>query len=630
MAAVKPRVVMRLDSAIERGYATVRDRVRRMVEPWSLPPRFPSPRFDVAFEPDQLIPMRDGVRLATDLYVPQGISAELPAILIRTQYDKEKFSPAANACEDRQVDAGVPAALASQGFVVAVQDLRGLFRSEGRYSLARHDGPDGFDTVQWLSRQPWCNGAVGTFGGSSLGITQLLLARHRHPNHRCAIAQASGGALGSADERHRHWEAWEGGTVKIGWLLAWFDRNGITDRSARLQRTAEELRAALWSLPVADMADRLGSPPTDWRDWVTRPPDDPAWGQFDFLTEEVVIDLPTLFVNTWHDTCPGDTIREFELFRRRAALPLVRDSQFLILGPGTHCQGEYLDEHGRVGELGYPSAAEFDYWGAYLAWFEHWLGDRPAVSPPSMPRAQYYLMGRNRWQSAVEWPIPGTHANRWHLRGVEPANTRLGGGRLSLLQPEGQEPADCFIYDPGDPVPGVGGAYGSLPAVDEVYLNGPADQASVELREDVLCYTSEALETKVTVVGLVKSVLFISSDAPDTDFTAKLVDVWPDGRVFDLCRGIMRARYREGFERQMLLQRDEIVRIEIDMQATAHTWLTGHRIRLEISSSEFPTCDRNLNTGQSNELTSEWRIARNVVHHSSTHASYLELPAIDE
>ncbi len=590
-----------------------------MVRPGFLPSRFPRPRFDVAFEPDHLIPMRDGVRLATDFYRPQSVAGRLPVILIRTQYGKAKFSPTAEARASQEYDAGAPIAFASQGFVVAVQDLRGLFGSEGHYSTARHDGPDGFDTVEWLSQQPWCSGAIGTFGASSLGITQLLLAQLRHPSHRCAIAQASGGALGAADERHRYWEAWEGGTVKIGWLLDWFDRAGMTDRSAPMTRTAEELHAALWSLPVADMADRLGCPPTEWREWVTRTPDNPAWRSFEFLTEETAIDLPTLFVNTWHDTCPGDTIREFELFRRRASSKLVRDSQFLIIGPGLHARGEYLDDDGSVGEMHYPGVTELDYWDAYLGWFRHWLHEEQ-LAPPSMPRVQYYLMGRNRWQSATEWPVRGTHTTRWYLRSVKPANTRLGAGRLSPWRPELSEPPDRFLYDPGDPVPATGGAY----------FGGPADQASVELRNDVLCYTSEQLDEELAIAGLVRAVLFVSSDAPDTDFTAKLIDVWPDERAFDLCRGIVRARYREGFDRQVPLREGEIARVEIDMQATAHVWLRGHRIRLEISSSEFPTCNRNLNTGESNELTSTWRVAYNTVHHCGAHASYLQLPTIDE
>jgi putative CocE/NonD family hydrolase len=589
-----------------------------MVKPYARLPGFPEPRFKVEFEPNHLVPMRDGVRLATDLYVPQGASGKLPTILIRTQYDRSQFSPQVGTGHDREPSTGVPAALASQGFVVAAQDLRGLFGSEGSYSLARSDGPDGYDTITWLAQQSWSNGAVGTFGGSSLGITQMFLAQHRHPNHRCAIAIASGGALGDAGERHRYWEAWEGGTVKIGWLLKWFDQYGMTDHSVPIPRAEEDLRSVLWSLPVADMADRLGSPPTDWRQWVTRTPDDPAWHDFEFLTERVLVDLPTLFVNTWHDTCPGDTIHEFELFRRRAASALARESQFLILGPGLHCLGEYLDEAGQVGELTYPGVTEFDYWGTYLAWFEHWLGEKPTV-PPAMPRAQYYLMGRGCWQSAPEWPIPGTRLTRLYLRGERPANTRLGGGHLSRQPPVTDEPTDHIVYDPGEPVPAVGGAH----------LEGPADQSTVELRDDVLCYTSDELEQDVEAAGIVKAVLFVSSDAADTDFTAKLVDVWPDGRAFDLCRGIMRTRYREGFDRQAFLREGQIARVEIDMQATAHVWLAGHRIRLEVSSSEFPTYDRNLNTGGSNELDSEWQIAHNAVHHAPANASYLELPLIE-
>jgi uncharacterized protein len=574
------------------------------------PPRFPPPRFEVSVEADVMVPMRDGVRLATDLYLPSGTADPLGTILIRTQYDKSTLS-AFN-------DYTVPSAFASQGYVVALQDLRGLYRSEGRHSLARSEGPDGYDTVEWITRQPWSNGAVGTFGASSLGIAQLFLMRERHPRHRCAIAIASGGALGSARGRHRYWEAWEGGVVKIGWLLEWFDLTGITDRSTPVSRTPEELRSVLWSLPVVEMASRLGSPPTDFEAWVSRTPDDPAWGQFGFLTDDDVVDLPTLFVNTWHDSCPGDTIHEFELFRRQAASDLVRDSQFLVLGPGQHCSGEFLDDTAHVGALEFTDIAAFNYWDTYLSWFEHWLGPERPDAPPPLPRVQYYAMGRNRWQSAPSWPVPGTVPTRWYLSSDGRANTRLGDGRLGLSAPEGNEPADRFAYDPADPVPSVGG-----PEAD-----GPADQSDVELREDILCYTSAELEEEVEVVGLVRAVLFVSSDAPDTDFTAKLVDVWPDGRAFVLCRGIQRARYRDGFDRQIPLSPDEVARVEVGLQATGHVFGRGHRIRLDVSSSEFPTYARNLNTGASNEETSDWWVAWNVLHHELECPSYLELPVV--
>jgi uncharacterized protein len=592
---------MGLDSGTNGTTAIAPETAQRV----GIPPRFPAPRYEVTVEPDVMVPMRDGMRLATDLYVPRGTSGPLGTILIRDQYDKSHY-------------AGEPLALAGQGFVVAVQDLRGLHRSEGRYSLARSDGPDGYDAVEWLARQPWSNGAVGTFGGSSLGITQLFLARERHPDHRCAIAIASGGALGAARGRHRYWEAWEGGAVKIGWLLKWFDNSGMIDRSAAVERTPEELERVLWSLPVAEMAARLGSPPTDWEAWVTRTPDDPAWREFGFLAEDDAIDLPTLFVNTWHDTCPGETIHEFELFRRQATSELVRDSQFLVLGPGMHCAGEILGDTATVGALEFTDVAAFDYWGTYLSWFEHWLGQERPDAPPPLPRVQYYAMGRNRWQSAPSWPVPGAAPTPWYLGSDGHANTRLGDGRLGLRAPESEEPADRFTYDPADPAPSVGGPE----------LDGPADQAEVELRDDVLCYTSAELTEEVEVVGLVQAVLFVSSDAPDTDVTAKLVDVSPDGRAIMLCRGIQRARYREGFDRQVPLSPGEVARVEVSLQATGHVFLPGHRIRLEVSSSEFPAFARNLNTGTSNEETSDWRVAQNVVHHAPGHASYLELPVV--
>jgi putative CocE/NonD family hydrolase len=297
------------------------------------------------------------------------------------------------------------------------------------------------------------------------------------------------------------------------------------------------------------------------------------------------------------------------------------------MSPTTHCRSETVTDQTVVGELDFGDARH-DYWGMYLKWFDHWLkGADNGVT--SMPKVQLFVMGRNQWRGEHEWPLARTRFTPWYLHSRGRANSRNGDGTLSALAPR-SEPADSFVYDPAAPVPTIGGSVCAACARGRNLVDGPAEQREVEIRSDVLVYTSAPLERGVEVTGPLNVVLYVSSSARDTDFTAKLVDVHPDGRAYNIQEGIQRMRYREGYDRKVWMEPGAVYKVEIDLEATSQYFKPGHRIRVSVSSSSFPRWDRNLNTGGNNYDETEWLVARNVVHHSARYPSHIVLPVISE
>lgn len=581
----------------------------------------PKPRFAVDLEKSLLVPMRDGVRLSTDLYIPKGADAKLPVILIRTQYDKSNYW---NDGEN-----GEPQLFAGQGFIVAVQDIRGRYESEGEYALARHDGVDGYDTVDWLSKQPWSNGKVGTYGCSSLGITQVFQAQLRHPALAAVLPQAAGGA-----SRRQLWDVVTSGVPEIGWALEWFYESGGklfarppvgSSREQLLEfvrffNTGPELpkidyAPILHTLPVRDMADKAGGPPSDWIEYVTRESGDPQWDQIGYFGDHSVVDVPALFSDSWYDMSVGETLYLFNGFKRNAVSRRARDNQFVIISPTDHCESEDTEVPAIVGERDLGDARN-DFWAIYVRWFDHWL--RGAGGDfPRMPHVQYYLMGANQWRSAEQWPLPRTRYTRYFLLSDGKANTRFGDGTLSTRAP-GDQPSDSYVYDPMNPVPSHGI---NLPG-------GGVDQRKTDERQDRLVYTSAPLVAGVEVTGPLQVVLYVSSDARDTDFTAQLSDVYPDGRSFNVMSGITRTRYREGFEKHAWMEPGRSYAVRIDLQATSNYFAPGHRIQVQISSSDFPRFARNMNTGGNGYDETKGVRARNTIHHDAQRPSHILLPVI--
>ncbi|RWO94430.1 MAG: CocE/NonD family hydrolase [Mesorhizobium sp.] len=560
--------------------------------------------------------MRDGVELATDIYRPAGYPGKLSTILIRTKYGRPPY---------RLPEPSKPVAMmfAAQGYAVVVQELRGLFDSGGHFALLEHDAMDGYDTLSWIASQPWSTGRVGTYGCSALGTTQVILAQLRHPAHRCAIIEGAGGSMTGDRTRlgdQRLCSLRWGGAVELGMWVPHFHQNHAKDRSRPQPKTDEEYKRAFATLPVIDILNSMGSPPTEWEDWVSRDPDDPWFDRLGLLREDAKIDVPALFVHSWYDVGAGDALHQQRVFSYRGVSPAAREHQHIILSPAVHCGTATLTAPTVVGERELGDA-RLDCWQIYLNWYDCWLKEKPDRIA-EMPRVQYYVMGRNEWRAASEWPPAGVELQRWFLRSGGNANTRLGDGTLDVEPPSGDEPADTFVYDPENPVPFLGVKGGNSVGT----TIGPQDYQEVELRKDVLCFTSELLEKGVEVTGFVRAILFVSSSAPDTDFVARLLDVHPDGRAIDVVDGILRVRYREGFNRTVMMKPREVYQIDIDLDATSNWFPPGHRIRLEISSSAFPRFDRNLNTGGNNWDETEWVVAHNTVHHCAEAASYVLLP----
>jgi hypothetical protein len=547
-------------------------------------------------ERDHMVRMRDGVRLSTDLYFPREHEGKLPVILWRTLYGKD----------DSFRTEPLFAELVRHGYVVATQDTRGRGESEGEYAPAGGDRNDGYDTVSWLTAQPWSNQKVGTAGCSAAGEEQLLLAAARHPHHLAAIPQA---AASGYNIRGRPWASFDGGAFELAQTAGWFSGDG---------------RGVDYAiLPIIDILKKAGRPPSHYERFASSNPQ----GDY-FLNREWVrpgdrLDVPALFFDSWYDYGPAETLELFNVLQRESASDTARSHQFVIVAPGTHCGYGNATEKTIVGERDLGDA-RLDVIGLQLRWFDYWLkGIDNGVT--DMPRVQYYVMGRNRWQSAAAWPILGTRFTKLYLGSGGRANSRRGDGVLSFEPPAGGV-TDTFLYEPANPVPSLGG-HSCCTGTDKE--SGAYDQSDIELRDDVLVYTSDVLGAGLEVTGLLELILHVSSSAPDTDFTAKLVDVYPDGRAFNVQEAALRMRYREGFDADLRMRPGEVYRIRIDLHATSNYFGPGHRIRLEVSSSNFPRWDRNLNTGGHNYDESEFATARNTVHHSATHPSYLVLPIVD-
>jgi uncharacterized protein len=359
------------------------------------------------------------------------------------------------------------------------------------------------------------------------------------------------------------------------------------------------------------MLKKAGGPPTDFEDFVSHEPLDPWWDQFGYVNAKQRFNTPGLQVCSWYDSVVNETFELFNLMRRNGESEIARENQFVVIAPSTHCGWESASEHTNVGKRDIGDA-RFPYDDLYLRWFDHWLkGVDNGVTRE--PKVRIYVMGANRWREENEWPLKRTLFTKYFLRSDGHANTREGTGVLSVQAPR-SDASDHFRYDPEKPVPSNS--------------EGAQDQSAIEQRPDVLVYSTPALEKGIELTGPIQAVLYVSSTAKDTDFTAKLVDVYPDGRAFNLQDGILRARYRDGFDHSVWMKPGEFYRLQIDLHSTSNYFPAGHRIRLEISSSNFPRLDRNLNTGGRNYDEPRGVAAENQVHHAAGRESYILLPVI--
>lgn len=582
-----------------------------------------------------MVPMRDGVALSTDIYTPKNAKGKLPTILWKTPYNEHQLKGGTL----RYVLESV-----KRGYTFIVQNERGRYFSQGKYEILGKPQTDGYDTLSWIAAQPWSNGKVGTLGCSSSAEWQLALAGMNHPAHAAMVPMASGAGIGKVG-RFQEQGNWYTGGVPRNLFFVWLYGvdNPLRAELPSAALTDEKLRARIeayndldatkpkvdWNkqikhLPVDRMLADLGEPPATFEQFIKRTPADPAWQQGGLYHEGMGWGVPALWFNSWYDVSIGPNLELFNAARAANTDKEASANQYAVIAPVPHCQYAKLGPDTVVGERDMGDTS-FDVDGAIYGWFDRWLKEDKKAFAASTPHVRYYLMGANRWQSAAQWPPQNAKPMRLYLRSNGGANTLNGDGRLLAEAPPPNEAADRYRYDPMNPVQTIGG--GDC-CNGGIVVPGAFDQRPVEARGDVLVYTSEPLTKPVDVVGFVDAVLKVSSSAKDTDFAVKLVDVAPDGTAWIIGDTIFRARYRDGYDKPTLMTPGEVVTIHPTPMTTANRFDVGHRIRVEVSSSNFPKFVRNLNTGGPNESEKTGVVADNVIHHGGQAQSYIELPVL--
>ena len=569
----------------------------------------------VSSETNVAVPMRDGVVLRADVYRPSG-GGRHPTLLQRIPYGKH--SP---RYRSMYLD---PMRALDRGYAVVIQDVRGRHASDGEWYPYVNEPRDGYDTIDWVASQPWSDGNVGMFGISYHGATQWLAATEAHPALKAIVPGAT------ADSYYDSW-TYLGGVFQLFWISGWASGFVLDDFAPRAERSPEA-RALLreWRrdpfaianhLPLGDMP-ALREVCEYYYDWLEHPTYDDYWKSFAPREKYDQITVPALNQGGWYDGFIRATLRNYEDMREQGGSELARAQQHLVVGPWLH--QPLPDPSAGNGYFG-PSAsgAAIDWHGMHLAWYDRWLrGEDNGVD--SDPSAYLFIMGANEWRAEEVWPPPDAETMTLFLRSGGRANTLNGDGTLSADPPSVLESPDHFLYNPANPVPTVGGAHlGGVPTLFEV---GVQDQRVVEARGDVLVYTSAPLESDTEVTGYVTLDLWAATSADDTDWTAKLVDVHPDGSALNVCDGILRASYKDSLESPSPIQANEVCRYRVDVGPTAMLFRKGHQIRLEVSSSNFPAYARY--TGSPHDKSADMSPATQTVLHDAEHPSALQLPVV--
>lgn len=583
-----------------------------------------------------LVPMRDGVNLSADVIFPKGERKSLPVILIRTPY----------SFESNYTDTTLLVHWLKSGYAVMYQYERGTHWSEGRFDeFLWKAKDDGFDTIEWISEQTWSNGRVGTYGCSSPAENQLGLATLDHPAHKAMIPVSPGAGIGQIGPFYEQGAFYRGGVWQPFWL-GWYSLAGLKNRPqfTRNLPLQERVNLAkkyslgidlpqkdidydeiLEGLPLSSLIEKIGSPVTPLARYLQLTPNDPYWKNLDLIRDGDRFGVPALWIFSWYDVSVAPSIELYNYVQKNALDEETANNQFMVISPGLHCSQGSETKQTMVGDRDLGDA-RFNYLSLYTDWFDHWLkGKENKIT--KREKVQIYTMGDNEWRFFKSWPVKNAQSIRYYLDSDGNANSRYGSGRLQRdVVTKDNGGSDEFVYDPANPVRsrlkvGTGGLL-------DIGGYGPFNQAEVESRHDVLVYSSAPLEEDVNVTGPIEVELYVSSNVIDTDFTVKLVDVEPDGTAYQIDDSIQRVRYREGYDKAVYMERDKVYKINIGPMVTSNVFKSGHRIRIEISSSNFPKYARNLNTGGDNVNESKWQIAQNRIHHSARYPSHITIPVV--
>ncbi len=581
-----------------------------------------------------MVPMRDGTRLATDVYLPKNRQGKIPAILVKTPYNENQLNGSTMKFAKLAID---------NGYAFVVQNERGRYYSEGQWEILGKPRTDGYDTLSWIAEQSWSSDKVGTLGCSSSAEWQLALAAKNHPAHTAMVPAASGAGIGKVGRFQEQGNWYKGGVFQtlFGIWLYSVQQNqyprfpeGTSEDDLRRLRHSYDLAAKMpkidWKkqtkkLPVASWFDDIAGNKGPFKAMLAREPNDSAWFEGGLYHDNEDFGVPALWLNSWYDVSIGPNMELFNHVTQNASDKEVRNNQYAVIAPTLHCSFWRIPKHQDliVGERN-MGRVELDANQMIIDWFDHWMKDEESSFTEDYAKVKYFTMGDNKWQTSSVWPPENIDYQTFYLNSKGKANSLFGDGVLSRKKPRNTF-VDQFTYDPMNPVPALGGSVccngGASPG-------GSFDQRGIEARHDVLVYTSEPLQEDVEVTGDIVTTLYVSSNVKDTDFTVKLVDVYPDGRAFNIEDTIQRARYRNGYGQPEMMKAGEIYKIKLSPLTTSNVFKKGHRIRVEVSSSKFPQYMRNLNTGGDNSQATKAVVATNKIHHSSEYPSNIKLPIV--
>lgn len=590
-----------------------------------------------------MLPMRDGVRLATDIYRPKNATGPVPTILSKTPYNFNYWDVRTGAPRDMTtvLDA------VKRGYAYVLQNERGHFFSEGNYDILGPPTTDGVDAIEWINSQPWSNGKLGAIGCSSTAEWQMAVAAQKPKGFAAMVPQGFGAGVGRVGPYYEQGNWYRGGAVQmlfITWIRG--QQNQVRPMfpagtsqedliaASRMFDLAPQMPPvdwgkALWHLPVQDIIKEVGGPRGIFADsmpvatggrMIQRAPNDPAWYRGGLYHDDMPFDTPAYWFMSWYDVSVGPNLELFNIARKKASAENA-DKQYAVIAPVAHCSFTRATGNTIVGErsVGDP---RMDYNAMTYGWFDHLLKGEQNGLLDTLPRVRYYTMGSNKWQTAESWPPEDSKPTTFYLTSGGNANTLNGDGRL-VTSPPRAAARDTFTYDPMDPVTSYGG---NVCCTGNAVQAGAFDQRKMEERDDILVYTTEPFRNGLELSGQISVTLYVESDAKDTDFTVKLIDVAPDGTAYNLDETIQRMRYRNGYDKPLVwMEKGKVAKVTLQPMNTSNYFAPGHSLRIEVSSSNFPRFDRNLNTGGNNYDESEPVVAKNAVHHSRQYPSSITI-----